>query len=231
MSKFSCKCGDLPPLDGLSGNKFTYKLFKTYIRTLLLSTRHDAVSGWLLLATLFYRTKQYSTALHIIEYSISKCSPDKFHKWTNFSNVHCELFNLHLFRKMPVVKMFRFLLFDLVMFDYKSMLIPDELQDEIEQGGYFMPSVIYAPFLRFMCCFHLNDMRQCWYFLQNQRLIIEGHYVKAPCAWEGLYYNILGICYQLLGDIESASYAFMQSIELSPNEKFNCAFQRLSLIG
>lgn len=224
ISKLSSKCVELPPLDDISGNKSTYKKTSTYIRTLLLSTRHDAVCGWLLLASLFYRTKQYYTALYIVEYSLLKYSPEKFHKWTNFSYVHYELFNLHLFRKMPIVQMFRFLLCDEVIFNPNSMLIPDELKDEVKTGGTFIPSVMYALFLRFFCYYRLNDERQCWNFLQNLRLTIEEHFVKASHIWAGIYYNILGICYQLLGDIESARYAFMQS-------DVNFAHERLSLIS
>jgi hypothetical protein len=33
--------------------------------------RHDAVSGWLMLASFYYQMKQYNTALYIIAYALT----------------------------------------------------------------------------------------------------------------------------------------------------------------
>ncbi|VDI61361.1 Hypothetical predicted protein [Mytilus galloprovincialis] len=61
----------------LNNNKNLYKQYKFCLSTLLQNVYHDAVSGWLMVASIFYKTKQYSKALYIIRYSISKCTPEK----------------------------------------------------------------------------------------------------------------------------------------------------------
>lgn len=75
MSKYCCKSKLLLPFEDMSGNKSTYKQQSACVCTMLLKTRNDAVSGWLMLASFFYRRKQYNTALCIIQYSLSKCIP------------------------------------------------------------------------------------------------------------------------------------------------------------
>ncbi|XP_052077026.1 uncharacterized protein LOC127715048 isoform X2 [Mytilus californianus] len=108
MSKFYCKSERILPEDNTSYNKSTYKEYNTYISTLLLNTHHDAVSGWLMLSLYFYKRKQYNTALYIIQYSLSKCSPEKLHQFMQYSDIHHELFNLHVFRNMHIVQLWNF---------------------------------------------------------------------------------------------------------------------------
>lgn len=47
------------PFNVLDDNTSTYKQYKKCISNLLLCTRHDAVLGWLMVASFFYHTKQY----------------------------------------------------------------------------------------------------------------------------------------------------------------------------
>lgn len=51
----------------MSGNKSTYKQYKTVVRTLLMNTHLDAVSGWLVLALSFYTRKYYKKTLYIVQ--------------------------------------------------------------------------------------------------------------------------------------------------------------------
>ncbi|XP_063416456.1 uncharacterized protein LOC134698095 [Mytilus trossulus] len=228
VSNYCCKFEDLLPSDDRSGNKSNYEDFNTYTNTLLLNIRPDAVSGWLMLASFFYKRKQFSKALYIVQYSISKCSQEQIHIPMNISDIHNELLSLHLYRKMTVVQFWRYLLLDYVMFDEDSLLIPTELEMEVH---CVLPPVVYAHFLRFLCHYHLQNSWQFRDSLRGLQLTIQensripGANMKSKC------YNILGICFQLLGDTGSARKAFVQSKELFPDEKNNTAFQRLSIIG
>lgn len=105
---------------------------------------------------------------------------------------------------MTIVQFWRYLLLDYVMFAGTSRLIPTELKMEIH---CVLPPVVYAHY-------HLQDSWQYRNSLRGLRLtirensLIPGDNMKSKC------YNILGICFQLLGDMESARQAFKQSIEL-----------------
>lgn len=60
-----------------SNNKYQYKEYKTCLSSLLQGVYHDTVSGWLMVASLFYKTKQYIKVLHVIMYSLSNCTTEK----------------------------------------------------------------------------------------------------------------------------------------------------------
>jgi hypothetical protein len=51
----------------------------------------DAVSGWLKLASFYYQMKQYNTALYIISYALSKCTPEKEYYERSVSDWQYEL--------------------------------------------------------------------------------------------------------------------------------------------
>ncbi|XP_071127459.1 uncharacterized protein [Mytilus edulis] len=226
LSKFCCKSERFLPLKDTSCNKSIYKKHNTYISTLLLNTRHDAVSGWLMLALLFYKRKKYNTSLRIIQYSLLKCTPEKLYQFMHFSDIHYDLFDLHVFRNMHTVQLWTFLLLDLMYIDNFS-LHPDELQMEEKQ---VIPPIVYAYFLRFLCHYHLKNSKQCWDSIMDLQLTIEENYF-IPSGLKGLSYNILGIGFQMLGDKEAAILSFMQSIKVYPNEKHNSAFKTLSFIN
>ena len=58
-------------------NKDNYKQYRRRLCYLTQNIHHDAVSGWLMLASFYYKMKQYNTALYIISYALSKCTPEK----------------------------------------------------------------------------------------------------------------------------------------------------------
>ncbi|XP_071124298.1 uncharacterized protein [Mytilus edulis] len=225
LSMFCCRSDRFLSFEDMPCNKSTYKQYNTYISTLFLNTRHDAVSGWLKLASFFYKKKQYSTALHIIQYSLLKCTPEKLHHFMQFSNIHYELFDLHLFRNMHIVQLWKFLLLASMRID-NSSLYPDELHMEKKQ---IIPPVVYAQFLRFMCHYHLKNTRQCCDSLRDLQLSIRENI--SIDIFKGLSYNILGICFKMLGDKEAARQSFMHSIELFPDQNLNGAFQQLSFFS
>ncbi|XP_076071373.1 uncharacterized protein LOC143042797 [Mytilus galloprovincialis] len=176
LSKCCCRNERFLSLEDVSCNKSIYKKYNTNISTLLLNTNHDAVSGWLMLASFFYRRKQYIKAFHIIQCSLLKCTPEKLHYSMLFSDIHYELFNLPLLRNMPIVRLWKFLLLDLVFYE-NSTLQPDELQGEYEPIIF---SIVYAQFLRFLCHYHLKNSRQCWDSLRDLQFtidMIEGYYL------------------------------------------------------
>ncbi|CAC5422833.1 unnamed protein product [Mytilus coruscus] len=141
-----------------SSNKHQYKQYKSCLCTLLQNIYHDAVSGWLMIASFFYKTKEYSKALHIIIYSMSKCTPEKLHR---FIDINFQLPEFHLNHRKSVVQMWKILLVDVMKFKRNSLLIPNELQMELGSGVCLISPVVYAYFLKFLCHYYLNNVRQC----------------------------------------------------------------------
>ena len=64
------------PVGGGYRNKTQYNQYRTCLSYLLYNIHHDTVSGWLMLASFYYHMKHYNTALKIVSYAVSKCTPD-----------------------------------------------------------------------------------------------------------------------------------------------------------
>lgn len=205
MSKMYHIRSQLLPLCGLYDNKSTYKQYKVHISSLLTSTRHDVVSGWLMLASFFYKTKQFKRAVVILNYSLKKCSSEKLHPVTNLSHIPNDIFkNLNifkLFRRMPIAQLTNVLLLNPIMFIKNSTVLPDELQIENYISPLFIPPVVYVHFLLFLCHYHLKNAIQCLNYLNHLRDTIEKDYFIPDADLKTISNNIFGIAFQLLEDI------------------------------
>ncbi|CAC5419509.1 unnamed protein product [Mytilus coruscus] len=214
--------------NAISNNKYRYKQFTTCLSFLLKNVYHDAVSGWLMLASLFYKTKQYSKALHITMYSMSKCTTEKLYHDVTLSDVHYQVLKLQTLQKKGFAYLLKIMFVDYIQFEVDSTLLPDELQIESVLVQFFQ-SMSYAYFLNFLCHYHLNNVIQCQDSLQGLQLVIDEEYLMADII-KGNDYTLLWVVLQLLGDRESARQAFFQSVELFPYQLFNSAAMRLFLM-
>ncbi|CAC5387557.1 unnamed protein product [Mytilus coruscus] len=146
--------------------------------------------------------------------SLSKCTSEKMQPLKKLTHKHYELLNLNLFRKMDIVQLWKVFLVDHVVSIANSTLIPIELQIEVNSEIGRIPPVVYAHFLCFLCHYHLNNTRKCRESLQDLKLTVDEKYVMVDLIDEVLSYSILGKSFQLIGDIESANWAYLQSKEL-----------------
>ncbi|XP_071126630.1 uncharacterized protein [Mytilus edulis] len=202
-----------------NSNKHQYKQNKSCLCILLQNIYHDSVSGWLMLASFFYKVKQYSNALQIIEYSLSKCTPEKVCRFMDMSGSHYRFSDLQIFQKTSIVQLWKTMLIDYLHFTRNSWLIPNELQMKVKNVSYSISSIVYAYFLNMLCHYHLNNVRQCQDCLRTLQLIInESYLIENGKLFQSESYQILGIALQLLGESESARHAFMQSVELDPDQ-------------
>ncbi|VDI07688.1 Hypothetical predicted protein [Mytilus galloprovincialis] len=205
-------------------NKYQYKQYKSCLSSLLTNVYHDAVSGWLMIASLFCKTKQYRKALHIIRYSISKCTSNKLFFGLTLSDIHNQSFKLLPFNKKSVAYLLKILFVDFIRFKVNSTLTPDELVIEGWKQQYSIPSTAYAYFLSVLYHYHLNNVKQCQDSIQ---LVIGERYLMPYLKCIAEAYTLLGIALQLFGDKESARQAFLQSLAISPDETYNSAARRL----
>ncbi|XP_071147884.1 uncharacterized protein [Mytilus edulis] len=181
------------PLDGaIINNKYQYKQYKSCLSTLLTNVYHDAVSGWLMIASVFYKTKQYRKALHIIRYSISKCTPDKLYEGMTMTDINYQSLKLQIIVKKSVAYLLKFMFVDSMRLTVDSTLTPDELSMEGRNKTYYFPSTAYAYFLSFLCHHHLNNVRQCQDSLEGLELVIAESYLIPNWNTKDAY-TLLGI--------------------------------------
>lgn len=64
----------------------------------------------------FLKTIKYNLALAILQYSLSKCTVEKLRPYMKLSQIHYELFELHLFREKNIVQIWKYILLDNVHF-------------------------------------------------------------------------------------------------------------------
>lgn len=138
----------------------------------MLNTYHDAVSGWLILASFFYWTKHSSAALCILRYALLKCSPEKLCLGTYLSASQNELIQLDFFRKMTTVQLLTFTLLERVTFQ-NPIYIQSELEMEGVKSESIVPLVDFARLLLFLCYYHLNNTSQCQDSLLDLQLTVE----------------------------------------------------------
>ncbi|CAC5414208.1 unnamed protein product [Mytilus coruscus] len=178
--------------------------------------------------------KRYNAALCVLKYTLSKCTREKLSKIVNLLDIDYELealLNLPLFKKMNIVQLKNILVLDNVIFLKNSALVPDELDIDVHMMGTFhIPPVVYAHFLTFLCYYHLNNTRQCKICLRKLQSTVRKRNFIPNEYFDAISYLILGITFQLSGDIESARHAFRQSVRLEPRERLNTSLWRLSLI-
>ncbi|CAC5398445.1 unnamed protein product [Mytilus coruscus] len=219
-----------PLMNIYSNNKYQYKQYKVGLCSLLQNINHDAVSGWLMVASFFYKTKQYTKALPIIKYSISKCTFEKLYPFMVMSDTHQQLFNYESLKQKSIVHLWKLLFVDFITFKQNSVLIPDELQVEVDGTLFFSSSSSYVYFLSFLCHYHLKNIRQCYDSLLNLRTVISESYLIADEEFKASACDLLGVALQVLGDSESARQAFVQSVELCHDLSDNPAVKRLLLM-
>ncbi|XP_063414368.1 uncharacterized protein LOC134696470 [Mytilus trossulus] len=211
-------------------NKNQYKQHKTCLSYLLMSTNHDSVSGWLMLASFFYKGNQYKKSLILILYALSKCTLDKLIRGTELTAMQRLLVKWHLIYKQRVVRSLKFMLVDHVNFA-TSAFIPMELL--IVESGFVIPPVVYAHFLSFLCHYHLNNVRECQISLRDLQLTIAEDYFMGEDIFPKAFSKYcLGTALQLIGDHLSAKQAFTETVQILHSYPFFIRpLKRLSMIA
>ncbi|XP_071173740.1 uncharacterized protein [Mytilus edulis] len=214
-----------------SNNKCQYRKYTSCLSLLLQNIYHDAVSGWMMLASYFYKTKQYNNALHVIAYAISKCSPEKLYNNRNMDHNQQQLVNLKLFQRKNITFLLKILLIENMLFLWNSELIPDELKSEACNGIYTYQSPAYPYFLNFLCHYRLNNVKQCHDCLKDLERLKNEYYFYAERYQLSMVCNLFGIALQLSGDTQLAQNVFWESALVHPKRQFNPAIKRFAAMN
>ena len=172
----------LPFDEHIKGNKHCYNQYRRCRCFLMIGLNHDAVSGWLLLASLFHRYKQYEESIYVIEYCLSKCTTDKIlftykpdvQDQSRFERLR------HTLGRGKYLSTCKQCLIDEACFLESSRILPDEIRCVF--GKYdltMMPSVVFGQFLKFLCFCQLGNQRgKQEAFRDLQLTVIERYFIR-----------------------------------------------------
>jgi hypothetical protein len=202
-------------------NKHIVHVIRRYHKHLHDGIKSDAVSGWLLYASFYYVLGQYNTTLKIIDYVLSRCTPDmimlgkinyttddiKYYK----QNVCCSTITLN--DKMRLTTLCS------VSYVKQSPLMPRELQPEVQEHIFDVPPVVMSHCLRFLCYHHLHNIVNRQQSLRDLYLTIkEKYFIFENELSDSL--TILGVCNEIVGDKETADRCYNTALQ---NEYHICS--------
>jgi hypothetical protein len=195
-------------------NKPNVHVIRRYHKHLHDGTKADAVSGWLLYASFYYVLGQYNATLKIIDHVLSRCAHNmvllrvsnyttersKYYKQT----VGCSTITLHEKMRLATI--------DYVWYSKQSPLMPRELQPEVQDCSFDVPSVVMSHCLRFLCYHHLHNIDNRQQSLRDLYLTITEKYFIPENQFSN-YLTILGVCYEIVGDKETADHCYKIALQ------------------
>jgi hypothetical protein len=195
-------------------NKPNVHVIRRYHKHLHDGTKSDAVSGWLIYASFYYVLGQYNTTLKIIDHVLSRCTRDmlmlhvanytrvqtKYYK----QNVGCSTITLNDKMRLATI--------DHVFYSRQSTLIPRELQPEVQDDDFHVPSDVMSHCLRFLCYHHLHNIVNRQQSLRDLHLTIKKGYFMSKNELSNSL-TILGVCSEIVGDKETADRCFNTALQ------------------
>ncbi|CAC5374740.1 unnamed protein product [Mytilus coruscus] len=217
-------------------NKLQYDMYKYNISYLLMGLHSDAVTGWLMLASLFYVHKNYLISLDLIDYALSKFTDEKcdhlFSSKTRNIMTPKQQFALDMMKKEKLITTLKSLTITNLQFAFKSQILPKELQQEDIKGNTSFHPLAFAHFLRFLCCYHLHDFISCRDAMQDlsvsiKKILPPKDFASTLCLRSSLF---VGIVAQMLGATDSAREYFNFIAQLD-KANYTSASTRLRELG
>ncbi|XP_071154877.1 uncharacterized protein [Mytilus edulis] len=188
------------------------KMYKRYHKHLQDCIKTDAVSGWLLYASFYYVTGQYNVTLKLIDYVLSRCSPDLVYKdciyWEQCINRYRH--NVHY--KRTSNERMKIATIDLIYYLQHSSLIPKELQLEVEYGDFSIPPITMSHCLRFLCYHHQGNTLNRQHALRDLYSAVKDDFVKGLKKISDSL-TVLGVCMELSGDKNKAYNCYQNALQ------------------
>ncbi|CAC5383664.1 unnamed protein product [Mytilus coruscus] len=208
ISQFAAQ--KLLPLN--STNK-TYKIHNIYHRHLLDGIKADAVSGWLLYASFYYVTGQYTVSLRLTEYALSKCTPDMMHVGcADYCKKDINNYKRNINSAMTLNERVKIATVGLVRFLCQSTLIPEELRLEVKFKTFKVPPVVMSHCLKFLCYHHLGDMFNRQQALRALHLSVKDEsFILSSLLSEAI--TVVGVCYEISGDEDTAKQCYEEAMQ------------------
>ncbi|XP_052102236.1 uncharacterized protein LOC127735875 [Mytilus californianus] len=213
-------------------NKRLYFKYRCDLGHLLVGVNSDAVSGWLMIATLFQTYKRHGIALRILNYVLSKCNDEHIYippkrSLVIFNETHQSM--LDSMKQEKIITILKAVTSSDLHFYLRSSIIPTELQLDVIKYVTPFPHLSYAYFLKFLCFFHLNDLPKCKDSINQIRLAIY----RTVNSDNGVFLHLLkslvcyGVAYQMIGELDFSRHVFQMVANIDREHKTS-ALLRLS---
>ncbi|XP_069140469.1 uncharacterized protein [Argopecten irradians] len=211
----------------LRGNKEKYKSLRKCKEMMLPDASVCSSPGPLVLATYYYQTGNYTKALDICE-NITSSNKIYFylteHEQENYEHLYCGR-GYTLLKKLQASYM-------------RPIWISKEISDFFPSQLYkltklndphYIPPLPYAMFLNFLCYHELDDMRRRNAALTDLRAVKYNEKQGGGENW--IVHNMLGVCYEMVGDTERAIRAYRESLTVKHILQYqNNARERIELL-
>ncbi|CAG2231746.1 unnamed protein product [Mytilus edulis] len=145
-------------------NKSFYRQNHIMFGSVKLGLSSDVLNSWILFASSLYQCKRLKECIYIINYCLSKCTPDKIACYLSDARYSYSLEEQTVFNRMRqrvgLIATCKNLIIQDVVFYYPFILLPAELiRLPRVSDMMFIPSVVYCHVLLFLCFHHLRDYR------------------------------------------------------------------------
>lgn len=162
---------------------------------------------WLLF---FYEQEYYFTSLYIINHALPKCTDQIIPIIIDKSGLSlAQIFASNVMKYNRFMTSLKTWTMHRLFFVTKSIIIPPELQLDVQQTSYISHPKPFAHFLGFLCCYHLKDSASCNQFLsellQLSENIVNSKEVPVSEAYCHIFISI-GIAMQMIGETNRARY-------------------------
>ncbi|XP_052085377.1 uncharacterized protein LOC127723014 [Mytilus californianus] len=190
-----------------------YDIHKLYHRHLQECIDKDAVSGWLLYASFYYVTGQYTKTLGLIDYIMSKCVPHMLLLGLgNYSKVQINMYSHCVHSKMSLHDKIKTATVSSVLYLQNSSLIPKELQLEVKEGHVLVMPIEMSLCLRFLCYHHLGDISSRQHTLRHLYFLMKSSFLF-PSKAISVSLTILGVCFEVSGDKNMAYECYDKALQ------------------
>lgn len=184
-------------------NKQVYDQYKFLLPEILIGTKTDCVSGWCMLASLFYRLGLYKQCKFVVDDCINKCTPDKQLVCSNTFYILPNYLHDISSNRRTITSVLRHLFLDRVKFGNDTLyLLPNEMyvleQEIINEGAIGIPSVAFLHFLDFLCAHHLRKNRAKKCSFTNLQRIIRDKYLMQNENYVMRAMQLLEVAYYML---------------------------------
>ncbi|CAG2218413.1 unnamed protein product [Mytilus edulis] len=170
----------------------------------LLGDRQCPDTGWMFLASFYYRHKMYHIALEIISIVLSRSlKVDPSTLATTVNIVH--------FEKMTAMHLLHMLVSNIMVFENDSALIPDELEIEVtNNSSLYLAVIIFTHFLKFLSYYHLGDFTSSMESLRGLEKCTYNQYRYKALGKTQIISSFLclGIAHEMIGHVSKAHECF-----------------------
>lgn len=140
-----------------SSNKYFYRQNNITLGSFRIGLFTDTLCSWLLLASFMYQCKRFKECLYIINFCLSKCTPDVI-----FLSISNSLKDHTVFQRMKqavgLLLTCKHFIIQYSVFNYPFNLLPRELITLSQNTEIIMiPPVVYCNVLLCLCFHHLRD--------------------------------------------------------------------------